>query len=118
MTVLSLLQTMLLWAMSRRWFLAPPPHNLTLMSRAMGKFLLGERGERIVDAEVSNDNNNVIQEEQMKAASIENNKREWQFVFTTFHVFLSIVFVFAYVVGILIILYVYWLRLFCLYCIC
>jgi len=103
MTVLSLLQTLILWALSRRWFLAPPPHRLSLLGRAASKFLLGSQASKEThesDLDVLPARNPA---QQTGEESVADNKQEWRQIFTTLHIVLSILVSVVYILGIIII---------------
>ncbi|KRZ70905.1 Neuronal acetylcholine receptor subunit alpha-7, partial [Trichinella papuae] len=86
MTVFSLLQTLVLWALSRRTFDSPPPHRFILLSDAMNYFVYGKANDKMKEC---------------GQAIIEKAKTsEWHSVVLALHSALSILMVFIYLLGV------------------
>uniref|UniRef100_A0A5S6Q7B3 Neur_chan_LBD domain-containing protein n=1 Tax=Trichuris muris TaxID=70415 RepID=A0A5S6Q7B3_TRIMR len=91
MTVLSLLQTLVLWALSRRAFNSPPPHRAVLLANMIGRYLYGwKRGTQAKDPTA----------QMVLVDSGDADGREWgNFIFTV-HSVLSICMIFVYLFGV------------------
>ncbi|KRY84285.1 Neuronal acetylcholine receptor subunit alpha-10 [Trichinella pseudospiralis] len=86
MTVFSLLQTLVLWALSRRTFDSPPPHRFIILSDAMNYFVYGKSNDKMKEC---------------GQAIIEKAKTsEWHSVVLALHSALSILMVFIYLLGV------------------
>uniref|UniRef100_A0A915J4V5 Neurotransmitter-gated ion-channel ligand-binding domain-containing protein n=1 Tax=Romanomermis culicivorax TaxID=13658 RepID=A0A915J4V5_ROMCU len=104
-TLFSLVQTMIFWALSRRWFKMPPPHRLTSFIHSMGRYLLGDSA---VTSKVKGGGappttetaNNVVESGNSRS---DGYRSEWEIVFATMHAILSIVIILAYLIGVWII---------------
>ncbi|KAL1237386.1 Glutamate-gated chloride channel alpha [Trichinella spiralis] len=86
MTVFSLLQTLVLWALSRRTFDSPPPHRFIVLSDAMNYFVYGKANDKMKECGQS-----II--EKAKTS-------EWHGVVLALHSALSILIVFIYLLGV------------------
>uniref|UniRef100_A0A915IQ04 Neurotransmitter-gated ion-channel transmembrane domain-containing protein n=1 Tax=Romanomermis culicivorax TaxID=13658 RepID=A0A915IQ04_ROMCU len=119
LTIVSLFQTMLFWALSRRWFLMPPPYALTLHTKVVSRFLLGDKLERIHDAEnrpIENGGGGANPTTNQNAQDLNNNneagslntkkysnRKEWEAIFATLHAITSILIIVIYIVGVIVI---------------
>lgn len=105
-TLFSLVQTMVFWALSRRWFKMPPPHRLTAFIHSTGRCLLGDSAATSKRKAVSGASSaaeapsNVVESGDGRG---DGYRTEWEMVFATMHAILSIVIIFAYLIGVWII---------------
>jgi len=94
-TLFSLIQTLLFWALTRRWFIMPPPHGLFLTVTSVSKTILG-KGKHDRAGEVD------LYGEKEKQAE-KSYQREWEVVFLTMHAVLSLALIVAYLIGIIVV---------------
>lgn len=114
MTLISLIQTMILWALSRRWFLTPPPHRVTLLLDSSGRCLMGDSASREPYLETQQDQASRQVNGSANGAGGSagsggkweaNNRREWELVFAALHAVLSLLIAIIYLIGICILFF-------------
>ncbi|KFD68352.1 hypothetical protein M514_07337, partial [Trichuris suis] len=91
MTVFSLMQTLILWALSRRAYNSPPPHRAVLYVNMIGRYLYGWR--RVEQAK-----DPTAQMVLVDAGDV--NGHEWENFIFTIHSILSVCMVFVYLFGV------------------